>query len=461
MNNFSHKKIGIWGFGVVGSSALTYFDQFDCTSIQILNNTIIKSIPTSTNQVETFLQDDNTIKSFLEYNDFILASPGIKLHDYQQFAHKFISELDLFQQQSEWSTIAITGSLGKTSITHLLTTILQKMSCYAVAAGNIGYPMLSLITTTPNEPDKNFKKVVLELSSFQLQQSQSFAPDLAIITNMYPNHLDHHTNMEEYIASKCKIFTRQSDDQIALIPLELLPTLQKKHTIKKNWIFFKSCMPTPQEFEQAQNNKIYYLQNKIVYKKDENKIEPIFNLTNLPAITFDANWLVIITALDLQNINLSNLVSIAQQLDIPDHRLQKIATVNGSDFFNDSKSTVWQATVQAVNAMDNKPTKLFLGGLDKGVDRTPLIQVLAGKNVEVFAFGEQAKEIGYLCSQFKVTHTIHVTLDESLQACIHSIKQPSNILFSPGGSSYDLFDNYIHRGQYFTKLIQNHYQIKA
>ena len=453
MNNFTNKKVGIWGFGIVGKSALSYFDKFNCTHIEILNSTAIKLSTVTNNKINTLIQDQSTIQTFLNENDFILASPGIKLHAYQNYHSKFISELDIFQANNKLKTIGITGSLGKTTITHLLTNILQELSHTTIAAGNIGLPMLNVISK-PEYKKLNLKNIILELSSFQLQQSQLFAPNFAIITNLYENHLDHHKDMDEYIKSKCNILKHQTENQTALLPIDLLPQLQQIEPLKKNWNFFSPIKPTQQKFEELKNQVIYYLDNKIIYKQYQNTITKTFNISQFPAITFDANWLIIIATLDLQNISLDPLHSIINKLDKPEHRLQKIASINGSDFFNDSKSTVWQATLQAINAMDNKPIKLFLGGLSKGADRTPLLRSLQNKNVEIYAFGQDSQLIHDLCTQLKIPCNAHTNLQKSFNTCIQSINKPSNILFSPGGSSYDLFDNYIQRGQYFNNLVK-------
>jgi UDP-N-acetylmuramoylalanine--D-glutamate ligase len=451
MNNFTDKKIGIWGFGVVGQSALTYFDQHQVASIEILDTKNI-TLPVTKNVATATMQTPESIDIFLQQNDLILASPGIKLHDYQNYAHKFIAELDLYQHHASWPTIAITGSLGKTSITHLLTSILQKMNINAIAAGNIGNAMLNLIA----QKNQHHDIAVLELSSFQLQQAQTFAPDFAIITNLYENHLDHHKNMAEYCAAKCNIFIRQSNKQQALLPLELIDSIAEQTSLQKKWAFFSADKPTDQKFATYFYHAIYYLNDFKIYKKIGNQIDYLFDITILPAITFDANWLIIIAALDLQNINLTNLASIAQQLDIPDYRLAKIGSWNGSVFYNDSKSTVWQATLQAVLSIEKiskNPIKLFVGGLSKGADRTPLFVALAGKNIEVFAFGKESQQIEQLCQQSKITCHAYATLDAAWQACIQNLVMPSQILFSPGGSSFDLFADYKARGDYFMQLV--------
>ncbi len=453
MNNFTDKKIGIWGFGVVGKSALTYFDQLPVAKIDILDNKEI-TLPNASHHVTVHAQNSQSIQQFLHDNDLILVSPGIPLHDYQDFRDKFISELDLYQAHATWSTIAVTGSLGKTSITHLLTLILQKMDIHACAAGNIGYGMLNLISN----PQSTCDTVILELSSFQLQQSQNFAPDLAIITNLYANHLDHHTNMQEYFLAKAQIFLHQKENQQALLPLQLLQEISAIHPIQSGWKFFSPKKIGPQESISYHGTTIYYLDDRKIYKIIENQIHLIFDLTHLPAITFDENWLIIIAALDMRHLPLQHLAKIAQELEIPDHRLQKIGSWNGSCFYNDSKSTVWQATLQAVESIEKQndlPIKLFVGGLSKGADRTQLFESLQHKNIEIFAFGHEAQSIKNICKTLKIPCHDHPDLDASWQACLTSITTPSNILFSPGGASFDLFIDYKDRGQKFVHLFKS------
>lgn len=454
MNNFDNKKIGIWGFGVVGSSALTFFDQCNVTSIEILNNKPVE-LSRTRNIVFATLQAPTTIHNFFENNDLILVSPGIPLHEYQSYAHKLISELDLFYHHNSSPTIAITGSLGKTSITHLLTNILQKMNLHTIAAGNIGYPMLQLIS---KHQAKNFDTIVLELSSFQLQQSQIFSPDLAIITNIYDNHLDHHASIDEYIDAKFNIIKHQNSLKKALMPLELASLVHAKFLDHDHIIFFSANKPTQEQLSKlAPDTSIYYVDKKSIYKMVNQITTLLLTISQLPPITFQTNFLIIVAALDIQNISVQSVANILAQLDIPDHRLQKIASHHGSDFYNDSKSTVWQATLQAVNSMPHdKPIKLFLGGLSKGANREPLLQALQNKNIEVYAFGKEAELLGAICKKFNIAYAAHDTLEDSFDACVKNITQPSTILFSPAGSSYDLFDNYIDRGKKFVNMVKNY-----
>lgn len=449
MNNFSNKKIGIWGFGVVGQSALSYFDQQNAAQIEILNNTKIK-LPTTKTPTITTLQTEQSIQNFLESNDFIITSPGIPLHNYQHFTDKLISELDiLHENNARTAIIAITGTVGKTSITHLLENIIKQTYQNTIAAGNIGYPMLNLINNPTNH-------AIIELSSFQLQQIKSFAPDLAIITNFFPNHLDHHQSIEEYFDAKCNILKHQTHKQLALLPLELAEQIIQKIALTPNCSFFTTSSLTKDMINFSTKHGIYHLENKIIYLTYQRTTQKIFDCSILPALTFDANWLIIIAACSLYKIDLATIVPATDNLALPDYRVQKVGSAHGSNFYNDSKSTVWQATLQAVQSVSNKPIKLFVGGLSKGADRTPLFQALQGKNIEIYTFGQEAYQLAQLCKNYGLTHQAHATLDAAWQACIENINTPHEVLFSPGGSSFDLFSDYKARGQYFTQLVHTY-----
>lgn len=452
--NFDNKKIGIWGFGLVGASVLRFLDQFDLAHLEILHNKIIQ-LPQTRNTSFTTLQDSGAIDAFFMNNDYVIVSPGIPLHNYQAYQHKCISELDLFYAYNQIPTIAITGSLGKTSITHLLTNILQHQTINALAAGNIGYPMLN--TLTPHHTNTITSLIVLELSSFQLQQAKFFAPDIAIITNIYDNHLDHHKSMDEYTQAKCNIFTQQHPYQQALVPFELASQLSQKYPNVHNFVFFCPTKPAQDNIQLRANQALYYLDHTMIYKVCNNVTSVIFDISNILPITFTTNLLIMIATLDIKKTLPESLSHILNSLNLPDHRLQKIASKHGSNFYNDSKSTVWQATLQAVQAMnDNKPIKLFLGGLSKGANRKPLLQALADKKIYIYTFGKEAEQLGAMCKELNIPYACHETLKDSFDACILSINEPSNILFSPAGSSYDLFENYIDRGNNFAQLVENY-----
>lgn len=429
-HNFKNKKIGIWGFGLVGKSAYDFIQQSPC-SIQILD----KQCQANPHWIK---ETESSITNFLENNEIIITSPGIPLHQYQKFKDKFITELDILAQQYQGSTIAITGTLGKTSITHAIQHCIPN----SIAAGNIGYPMLTAAFQSPLP-----KKLILELSSFQLQYIKTFAPDIAIWTNFYPNHLDHHLNENEYFRSKCNIFKNQKENQVAIASCNLIQRIQ--NTININSKIFLTC----NHHCKSHSYPTFYIQNNNIVLSSQEATKIIFHdIKKLLNFTYIENWIQIIAAIYLSETDLKNLTKRLNSIPAQEDRLEKIVTYNGTTFYNDSKSTVWQATQQAVESLGNKPCALFLGGISKGTDRSNLIAYLAKKPITVFAFGKEAELLQSLCNKHNVTCIPSPTLEEALQKCMNK-PLPPNILFSPAGASFDLFKNYHHRGTFFKDLV--------
>jgi len=442
MNNhdFKNKKIGIWGFGVVGKSVYDFIAQ-QTPSIQILD----KQSQANPHWIE---QTDLSIISFLEHNDIIIASPGVCLHKYQTYQHKFITELDIFAQQYSGTTIAITGTLGKTSITHAI----QYCSPKSIAAGNIGYPMLKAASQNPLP-----EKIILELSSFQLQYNKTFGPDIALWTNFYPNHLDHHVDENEYFTSKCNMFKYQKQNQFAIIPCNLIERILNKISIPSQ--IYATCN---QSCKQHDYPTFYRQSNDVVLKTKEhdasnndNTQTIVFsNMHKLPMYTYAENWIQIIAVLYLQKIDIIHAINGLNSIPAQEDRLEKITTYKNTTFYNDSKSTVWQATQQAIEVLADQSCALFLGGISKGTDRSQLIAYLRNKPITVFAFGKEAELLQKLCTTYGVTCFAYNQLEEALQACM-SKPLPKNVLFSPAGASFDLFKNYHHRGTVFKDLVTN------
>ena len=448
-------KIGIWGFGVVGQSLLGYLLKQGYTNIVVYD---IKDLSDNclfaTHQVK-FTTD---LVTLLTTCDYIFPSPGIDLAAYQDYQAKFIFELDLFYENWHKPIIAITGTLGKTTLTTVLANVLNQSGVKAVAAGNVGLAMCDILST-------DYELAVLELSSFQLEQCKTFAPDLAIWTNLYPNHLDRHKTFKRYLMAKANIFLQQNSKQIALLPISLFNNLQE---LGLENLDFKSQLylfGTEQELLNLDRIIPVYLRNKIqgVFVKQGERVLLIASPFNKSSEINIAN-LKNFENIDTYEINLVILaaVSYLRQLALPTnlkfsaiaHRVEQFYTsVDGIFFYNDSKSTVAEATLAAVQKLSARPVILFLGGLSKGVDRTSLVQSLSGCVQEVICFGGEADILYHMCQKNNIKSTKFLDLESALDYCLQVAKSGNQILFSPAGSSFDLFANYVQRGETFKKLV--------
>lgn len=432
MHQLHDKKIGIWGLGIVGKSAIPLVQKYT-PHIQLLDKNIEQQLP-----YPIIVQTPQTIQDFLEYNDFIIPSPGIPLNQYQRYQHKFLTELDLIAQLHTKPTIAITGTVGKTTVTSLINQCIPN----SIAMGNIGTPMLEIVTSP-----KDHDYAVLELSSAQLQHSKYFAPDIAVLTNFFANHLDYHQSVDEYLRAKSNIFAHQTEKQRALIPTNMIDVIAKQVNIPSQIYLFDTEKP-----KNTVSHPVFYLdKNNLMLMQNSKEYIVYHDMHTLPDITFASNWIVILATLHLAQIDLSNIDF--SQLTPQQHRIEFVKNIGHTAVYNDSKSTIWQSTKSAIEKFPQKKLALILGGLSKGIDRSPLMPHLQNSLITVFIFGNEASELGAMCQKYQVQHIVCQSLQEAIEKTFNQQQNFEVLLFSPSGSSFDMFKNYQDRGNYFKELI--------
>ena len=501
-------KIGVYGFGVVGRSVLQFLHRFypqkelfvwDDRTISDDEKKIIDSCGAVL---------EKSCETFLEKNDKIVVSPGVDIALHKKYRHKFLCELDFFHDFissmegdtfQTFKTIGVTGTLGKTSVASLLGSLFACVGDLCdgeksvFVAGNIGKPMLDLCC----DGIKN-GIVVLELSSFQLELNKRFAPDIGIWTNFYHNHLDRHISAKNYFFSKWNLFAHQKMGQKALLPIDLCfgETQQWFFDCLKNYegdcLFFtdKPFIKTRflKKYKQyLANKKLFFVEDEVfccgrmsflnnptgeITIFDKKKIFDFSeqdSFSGMVSNSFLENWIIVLAALHTWKVMPSweviplfgiddikkNMGGTQRDGYLGEHRLEKFLTVDGVDFYNDSKATVVEATKAAVKKLsrENRPIILVLGGLDKGVDRKPLVDFLSGvKNVKrVFCLGDGCES--FLC--YERYPSLRLLVDAIMQTVFDGEENDAIVLFSPSGSSFDLFKNYVERGKKFKKEVIN------
>jgi UDP-N-acetylmuramoylalanine--D-glutamate ligase len=284
---------------------------------------------------------------------------------------------------------------------------------------------------------------VLELSSFQLEQSREFAPDLAIWTNLYANHLDRHKTMQAYAAAKAQIFCRQTNGQQALLPLAARAIIEpviacEPQASKPLHAWFSSnpepAAPAPENFfyRNTATGAFMYHQRK--------NTQYILSTEEIPSISFAENWLIIAAAATLLGFDARTFIAGARVPDLPHNRLEPVATVPGITFINDSKSTIIQATIAAIEALAPQSIILLLGGLSKGVDRIPYLGQLrtTGAVRHVICFGAEAQALFAGCQQAGLPASCCATLEEAVTLAYEQARLEQKntcVLLSPGGTS--------------------------
>jgi len=437
--NLHDKKIGIWGYGATGRATARFVAKQGAI-VTVMDRTPQPDCPWS-----FILEKEETRDHFLREAKIIIPSPGIDIDLYhEKYRAKWLSELDLFATFNTTPVIAITGSLGKTSTTTLLSKLLPQYGLKIKTGGNIGTPMLNLL-----DHDISADYILLELSSFQLQYATRLCPTIAVITNLFENHLDRHGSMAHYIAAKSQIYAQQTEGQIAIAPLKQASAIRQNISDKHPFFFLSNQPPARQELDN--NDVIFYLDGTQVVDSHTNGA--LVDLTTLPPVTFKENWLTIASVLHTLKLPLAQLASYARNLTTPPHRLERVPFRQGITVYNDSKSTTPTSTAAALTQLNCGSVTLFLGGLSKGVNRTPFIKTLSERVKEIYCFGAEAMLLDNACRKNAIPSHAFGTLEESWRHCASKLQAGDCILFSPAGSSFDLFKNYEERGNKFKALV--------
>ena len=373
--------------------------------------------------------------------DIIVKSPGLPA-DLPIFKSakkkniKIISELDFALKFINPKTIiAVTGTNGKTTTTTLIYKIIKKQYPNTVVAGNIGYPVTSII----NKINKN-TILVLELSSYQLEDSPNFKPEISVSLNITPDHLKHHKTMKNYIKAKSNVFINQSNKNFAIyngndkyLKKEILKTKAKKFAFNCN----KNC-------------SINYNDGTIFIK--ENNKTTKFNVNiKIPGKHNIENILSAVMAAYLCGTKIENIQKVINSFKGVEHRIEFVKEINGVKYYNDSKGTNVDSTKVALESFD-KNIQLILGGQDKGSPYKPIYNLIKKKVKNLFLIGEATPIIE---KQLKGCVPIYKcqTLKNALVK-IQKIAKPKDIvLFSPACASFDQFKDFEHRGKVFKELV--------
>ena len=439
-----NKSISIIGAGESGIGAAILAKK-NSYNVFVSDNNIIKTNYRKVlieNKID-FEEGGHSFEKILKSN-LIIKSPGIPneselIKKINKLDLNLISEIDFAYRFTKAKIIAITGTNGKTTTSLITYKILKDAGLNVCVAGNIGNSFSYAISK------KDYDVVVLEVSSFQLDNIVEFSPYISILLNITPDHLDRYNNdFENYLKSKLNITLNQTTNDFLIYnnddtSFSDLQTLAKKIPIS-------IANKTFDEGGYYKNNKINInLNNKAmtIEKLALNGTHNIFNsmAAAMAARVFEVSDDVIRKSLiDFENI---------------EHRLEYVITVHGIDFINDSKATNVNAAWYAIESM-NKSFVWILGGVDKGNDYKELIKVAKEKKIKaIICLGPNNKKI-------KASFKNVVDLIEDAKDMSEAVKKSYNIassgdavLLSPACASFDLFENYEHRGSEFKKMVRS------
>ncbi|WP_415718692.1 UDP-N-acetylmuramoyl-L-alanine--D-glutamate ligase [Maridesulfovibrio sp.] len=352
--------------------------------------------------------------------DVIIASPGIPARKIAPFIgnlpeRAIISELEMASWFANEPKIAITGTNGKTTTTALIEHILRESGREPFAGANYGTPLSEFIYE-----DRKADVLVLEVSSFQLQNCRLFRPKAAILLNIAPNHLNYHEDMDEYLAAKLKIFERQSAEELAILPADMKDELDPASFTNAEVKWFDGSTFPEQPNLPGHHNRL----------------------------NIEAAWL----ALEKIGLTREEFEAGLKTFKGKPHRIQNIGTVNGVRFIDDSKGTNLDAVRAALNSFEG-PVRLLLGGVFKGGDVKELLPAMHGKVVEVGLFGDGREHFEpALKDDFKISW--HENLEKAVKTLFANAQAGETILLSPATASFDAYSGYEARGDDFKRIME-------
>lgn len=444
--NLRNKVVTVVGLGKSGFAAAKFLAERGCR-VKVTDQSLKKEVLENADFLQamgvTVETGGHTVTS-LEGAKLVVKSPGVPSHAllFRVARHRRIpvtSEIELGSRFCRGPIIAVTGSNGKTTTSHLIHSILSHSGKSTVLCGNVGYAFLEALAGI-----KENTAVVLELSSFQLEDSPTFHPSVAVILNISPNHLDRHGTLRRYIRAKEKIFKNQTPRDFLVLNYDDRVVRRMAGKTRARSIFFS---------KQRLAHGVFMEEGKI-----------IVNIAGRPRFELSTEKLQLRGGHNLENIMASVAVGAIMQVSARrmqeildsfrtlEHRIEPVGRLGGVDFINDSKSTTIESTRAAVLSL-NQPVVLVAGGRDKGADFTSIEPLFCRRVKKCVLYGEAAKKIASTWKLFK-RHRSKTRFKEAVSLA-YALSEPGDaLLLSPMCTSFDQFSSFEERGAAFKKIFQ-------
>ncbi len=382
-----------------------------------------------------------------EKTQLLVVSPGVPVDTpfVEQFREKGIpiwGEIELAYQCEKGRVIAITGTNGKTTTTTLVGEIMKRHFEKAYVMGNIGYPYTDIVMETEEN-----SVTVGEISSFQLETIDTFHPVVSAILNITPDHLNRHHTMENYVAVKNAVTKNQTKEDVCVLNFENEYTRKLGENCNAKVVYFSSA--------RALENGIY-LDGEEIYLAEEGKHTRVMNIhdMNLVGICNVENVMAAIVISLAMKVPMDEILDTIHTFKAVEHRIEFVETVNGVDYYNDSKGTNPDAAIQGIKAM-TKPTILIGGGYDKGSEYDTWFDAFDGKVKLLVLIGQTREKIAECAEQHGFKDYVFAdTFEEAFQICVKNAVSGDAVLLSPACASWGMFPNYEVRGKIFKDMVR-------
>lgn len=387
--------------------------------------------------------------ALFENADLIVASPGVPLA-LPPFQHAkaagvpVISEIELAARFLRGRLVGITGSNGKTTTTTLIGELLKDAGLPVQVGGNIGTPLISLV-----ESSREDGFTVVELSSFQLEAVQTLHLFVALLLNITPDHLDRYDSMADYAAAKANIFLNQTAQDVAVLNEDNDWSASMRERTQARVLAFSRL----RELDEG-----VFLRGAQIVSRQQGREQVLLSLADIP----------IPGAHNVENVMAALLAGLACGAPVAsmretvrnfkgvEHRLEFVADINGVRFYNDSKATNVDAAIKCLEAFpatDPKSVIVILGGKDKGSDYAPLAPLVRERCAQVILIGAAADKIAAALGDAAPLLRA-ATMADAVAQGLAAGAPGSIVLLAPACASFDMFDNYEHRGRVFKDAVR-------
>jgi len=379
----------------------------------------------------------------IEEAELVVPSPGVPLDippllRAREAGAKIVSEIEVAYWLAPCPIIAITGTKGKTTTTALLGEMLRDAGVPALVGGNIGKPLIRLAEVAKPE-----HVLVAEVSSFQLEATEQFRPRVAVMLNLFPDHLDRHATMDAYQEAKARIFANQETDDTAIINRNDAGAWALRELSRARVMPYSIQQPVPEGADLVEG--WLRVQETRVCPATSVRLRGRHNLGNVLAALAAAK--AIGAPLDNARLTLAHFPGV-------EHRLEAIGSVGEVLFVNDSQATTPPATIAALESFEERVI-LIAGGRSKVQDFDGLGEAIVRHRASLIVIGEAAEEIAAAARSAGVTDIAHATsLPEAVEMAYQRARPGEVILMSPACASFDMFENMSQRGRIFTETMQ-------
>ena len=437
------KNIAILGFGMEGISTYHFIRKYSNMPLTIIDKNDVyekyNDMLKNDNNL-SFIVGENYLKN-LEDFDLIIKSPGVILKDIDTSNIKITSQLELMLKYYRNQTIGVTGTKGKSTVVSLMYKILEDQKYDVRLLGNIGTPIFDEIETFT---DKTI--IVVEMSALQLEFTD-ISPHIAVIINLFEEHLDHSGTVKHYHENKLNIFKYQTKDDYAIYSSDLDPL--------NSYIDSKY---KAHQYRVQLNNKNINLKTTYVYKDavylDNQEIYNVNDKRNLIGEHNLRNIMFVLTVAKILELNMKKAVKSVNEFEPLEHRIEYVGKFNDIIYYNDAIATIPNATINAVKSLKDVNTLIF-GGMDRGIDYQELIDFLnTGIVSNLVCMPTTGYKIGKKIKNKNINIYYAETLEEAVKIAKNVTLKDTICLMSPAAASYEYFKNYIEKGRAFKNLVK-------